>query len=84
MKTVENVCEHGDHEAPKGFRFCSMVCQGCQAGAWYCPRCYVAAWQSAAEAQRLRIAQKATNTSGLSAQEIRDIPLVTEGDNEQR
>ena len=27
----ENVCEHGDHPAPAGKRFCSRACQECEA-----------------------------------------------------
>lgn len=26
-----NVCEHGDHYAPEGQRFCSQACQDCEA-----------------------------------------------------
>lgn len=26
-----NVCEHGDHPAPAGQRFCSEACQRCEA-----------------------------------------------------
>jgi len=26
-----NVCEHGDHPAPEGQRFCSRACQECEA-----------------------------------------------------
>jgi hypothetical protein len=27
---AENVCEHGDHPAPKGKRFCSPECAQCE------------------------------------------------------
>lgn len=27
---MENVCEHGDHEAPEGKRFCSKECEACE------------------------------------------------------
>lgn len=27
---AENVCEHGDHPAPAGKRFCSWACQACE------------------------------------------------------
>lgn len=26
----ENVCEHGDHPAPAGRRFCSFECEACE------------------------------------------------------
>lgn len=29
-KAVENVCEHGDHAAPAGKRFCSVACETCE------------------------------------------------------
>lgn len=28
---AKNVCEHGDHPAPVGERFCSRACQRCEA-----------------------------------------------------
>lgn len=28
--TSENCCEHGDHPAPPGKRFCSYACQTCE------------------------------------------------------
>ena len=28
---AENVCEHGDHPAPPGKRFCSRACWECEA-----------------------------------------------------
>lgn len=28
---AENVCEHGDHPAPAGQRFCSPECKRCEA-----------------------------------------------------
>lgn len=30
MKPAENCCEHGDHAAPPGKRFCSYACQTCE------------------------------------------------------
>lgn len=27
---AENVCEHGDHPAPEGQRFCSPECAACE------------------------------------------------------
>ncbi len=27
---AENVCEHGDHPAPEGKRFCSEACERCE------------------------------------------------------
>lgn len=27
---AENVCEHGDHPAPAGKRFCSYACETCE------------------------------------------------------
>jgi hypothetical protein len=39
---IENVCEHGDHPAPPGRRFCSQACQDCEAGGRPCsPECDV-------------------------------------------
>lgn len=29
-KKVVNVCEHGDHPAPEGKRFCSIECEECE------------------------------------------------------
>lgn len=37
-----NVCEHGDHPAPAGMRFCSLDCErceGCEAMDFMCDRC---------------------------------------------
>lgn len=31
---AENVCEHGDHPAPPGNRFCSYGCQTCEGNAF--------------------------------------------------
>ena len=41
---VENVCEHGDHPAPAGHRFCSYDCQICDGNSnngcdGFCERC---------------------------------------------
>ena len=30
MPAEENVCEHGDHSAPPGLRFCSTACARCE------------------------------------------------------
>lgn len=30
VETEENVCEHGDHPAPEGKRFCSTACEECE------------------------------------------------------
>jgi len=30
-KNLENVCEHGDHPAPAGVRYCSVACAECEA-----------------------------------------------------
>jgi hypothetical protein len=30
MSADENVCEHGDHPAPPGRRFCSIECAECE------------------------------------------------------
>ena len=37
--TEENCCEHGDHAAPPGKRFCSAACAACEAGTGYCSEC---------------------------------------------
>lgn len=29
-RSEENVCEHGDHPAPAGKRFCSRACAECE------------------------------------------------------
>lgn len=34
-----NVCEHGDHPAPDGVRFCSDACADCDLGVKQCGRC---------------------------------------------
>lgn len=40
---TENVCEHGDHPAPPGRRFCSQACQDCEADVKACsPECAAA------------------------------------------
>lgn len=38
----ENVCEHGDHPAPEGKRFCSPECAECERGTRECKWC---AWE---------------------------------------
>jgi hypothetical protein len=39
-RPAENTCEHGDHPAPPGRRFCSRACQDCEAGMTPCsPEC---------------------------------------------
>lgn len=42
---IQNVCEHGDHEAPEGARFCSPECEACEqpGGAPCSPECAEAA-----------------------------------------
>lgn len=39
MDTEENCCEHGDHLAPKGLRFCCKECQDCEDGLKLCSVC---------------------------------------------
>lgn len=35
----DNVCEHGDHPAPDGVRFCSDACALCEIGEVECGGC---------------------------------------------
>lgn len=35
-RRATNVCEHGDHRAPAGVRFCSKACRVCEAGGAPC------------------------------------------------
>jgi hypothetical protein len=37
QKRAENVCEHGDHPAPPGRRYCSDACQECDYTEHYDP-----------------------------------------------
>jgi hypothetical protein len=37
----ENCCEHGDHPAPDGQRFCSEECANCEIGRGICGGCRV-------------------------------------------
>lgn len=34
VKRDENVCEHGDHPAPVGKRFCGYACETCEHNAF--------------------------------------------------
>ena len=39
MNEGENVCEHGDHPAPAGKRFCGIECEACELGKMICLAC---------------------------------------------
>lgn len=39
IEEAANVCEHGDHEAPDGKRFCSDECLQCEHDVELCSGC---------------------------------------------